>query len=178
MRKSLVLALCFSAALAVSQSEKPAKQRAAKAAKPGAAPAIGSLKCEALPPVFRSDSSSKVIQEKIGPDEGSPTGNSFFMINPPAKYLVVRLTPTTSDSAAYPVKIITRYTDDTIFEPVMEAIVPQAGVPFVWGPLEVRPAEVPRDKVGDIVMVKVQENYALQPDAKGFSYTLSVEGCN
>ena len=145
MRRILVAALILSAVVAASQNAAPGKtagKKAAPAAKqhephPGTPP-IASLHCQALPPFYRSDS-SKVLQEKIGPKEASPTGNSFFMMPHPVKYVVVHLTPTSSDDAEYPVKIITRYTDDTIYEPEVVAIVPKANTPITLGPLPTVP---------------------------------------
>src|SRR5271156_5535854 len=82
----------------------------------GAPPA--GLKCETLSPWFRSDA-SKVVMEKIGPkDAVAPTGNSYFFMTRPYKYVVVHLNPSTSDTAPYLVKLIARYTDDTIYESV------------------------------------------------------------
>ena len=185
MGRILVATLLLFSVLGASQNVAPAKRSGAgntpspKKQRPAASgrPRAADMRCEPLPPFYRSDA-SLVLEEKIGPNEASPTGNSFFMMPHPVKYVVVHLTPGTSDDAAYPVKIITRYIDDTIYENVMDAIVPQAGTPIEWGPLETVPASVPKTKVPDILIVKVQENYLLQPNAKGFAYKLSVEGCN
>jgi hypothetical protein len=140
------------------------------------------LKCETLPPWFRSDA-TKVVIEKIGPEIGpeaaaGPTGNTYFMMPRPFKYVVVHLNPSTSDTAPYLVKLLSRYTDDTIYETMVETIVPKAGAPYTWGPLPVMARKVPNGKIADVFNVKVQENYALDPGAKGFSYTVWVEGCN
>ena len=136
------------------------------------------LTCETLPPWFRSDS-TKVVMEKIGPEAAvGPTGNSYFMMTHPFKYVVVHLNPSTSDTAPYLVKLIARYQDDTIYEPLVETIVPKADTPYKWGPLAVMARHVPTGKVANVFNVKVQENYALDLGAKGFSYTVWVEGCN
>lgn len=141
------------------------------------APSAADLKCELLPPWFRSDE-TKVVKEKIAPNGASPTGNSYFFIPKPVKYVIVHLEPTTSDTAPYVVKLITRYTDDTIYEPVVETIYPKANQPYRWGPLPVQARKVPKGKIGDSFNVKVQENYAMDPGAQGFSYRVWVEGCN
>jgi polar amino acid transport system substrate-binding protein len=142
------------------------------------APAAKADACVPLTPSFRSDS-SRVVMEKIGPnDSESPTGNTYFLMPHEFKYVIVHLNPTSSDVGTYVVKLIARYTDDTIYEPVVEAIVPKANGNYTWGPLSVMPPAVPRDKIADMFNVKVQENYALNPGAKGFSYTVSVDGCN
>jgi polar amino acid transport system substrate-binding protein len=134
--------------------------------------------CEPLSPLFRSDS-SRVVQEKISPNgSDSPTGNTYFLMRDPYKYVIVHLNPTSSDTGNYLVKLITRYMDDTIYEPVVKTIIPKAGGNYEWGPLLVMPSAVPKDKVPNMFNVKVQENYALNPEAKGFSYTVSVDGCN
>lgn len=140
------------------------------------------LKCVTLPPWFRSDS-TKVVIEKIGPKIGpeaavGPTGNTYFMMPRPFKYVVVHLNPSTSDTAPYLVKLLSRYTDDTIYETMVETIVPKANAPYKWGPLPVMARHVPNGKIADVFNVKVQENYAMDPEAKGFSYTVWVEGCN
>lgn len=141
-------------------------------------PAAKDLKCQLLPPWFRSDD-TKVVTEKIAPKGAlGPTGNTYFFLPRPFKYVMVRLTPLTSDVGSYTVKLIARYTDDTIYEPVVQGIVPQANTPLTWGPLEVKPSFAPKGKIPDAFNVKVQENYAYEPAAKGFSYTVSVEGCD
>lgn len=142
------------------------------------APAAKADACEPLSPTYRSDS-SRVVTEKIGPTNSpGPTGNTFFLMPQPYKYVIVHLNPTSSDVGTYLVKLITRYTDDTIYEPVVQTIVPKAGGNYTWGPLAVMPSAVPGDKIANMFNVKVQENYALNPEAKGFSYTVSVDGCN
>jgi|GEM_PF-44860 len=148
----------------------------APAAPPDTALAAGT--CELLPPWFRSDS-SKVVQEKIGPHiPGSPTANTYFFMPHPFKYVTVHLEPQTSDTAPYVVKLITRYTDDTIYEPIVETIHPQANLPYKWGPIPVMARKIPKGKVADAFNVKVQENYAMDPGAKGFSFNVWIEGCN
>src|SRR3954469_14009330 len=72
--------------------------------------------CELLPPWFKSDSSN-VVKEKIGPNiPGSPTANTYFFMPHPVKHVIVHLEPETSDTAPYVVKLITRYSDDSIYE--------------------------------------------------------------
>jgi polar amino acid transport system substrate-binding protein len=135
------------------------------------------MTCEALPPTFRSDA-SRVVKEKIAPNSPNPTGNTYFLMRKPYKYVVVHLNPATSDTAPYLVKLISRYTDDTIYEPIVETIYPKANVPYRWGPIAVMARKVPRGKVADAFNVKVQENYAMDPKATGFSYSVWVDGCN
>ncbi|HSE50330.1 MAG TPA: transporter substrate-binding domain-containing protein [Terriglobales bacterium] len=151
----------------------------APAARSHVIPPAAQLKCELLPPSHRSDD-TKVVTERIGPREGAlgPTGNTYFLMPRAYKYVMVHLQPMSSDVAPYLVKLITRYADDTIYEPVVETIYPKAGSPQDWGPLEVMPREVPDEKIGNMFNVKVQSNYALEPRATGFSYTVSVEGCD
>ena len=55
---------------------------------------------------------------------------------------------------------------------------PKANAPYKWGPLPVMARQTPSGKIADAFNVKVQENYAMDPGAKGFSYTVWVEGCN
>src|SRR3954465_6043260 len=100
MRKLLAVALFLSFVLAAAQNAAPAKKTgggAAAAAKSRAAqagpskrglPSAAGLRCEQLPPFYRSDA-TMVLQEKIGPNEASTTGNSFFMMPHPVKYVVV-----------------------------------------------------------------------------------------
>jgi pimeloyl-ACP methyl ester carboxylesterase len=134
--------------------------------------------CELLPPWFRSDS-SKVVQEKIGPHAPDiPTANTYFFMPHPVKYVTVHIEPKTMDTAPYVVKLITRYTDDSIYEPVVETIRPETNKPYKWGPIPVMARKIPNGKIADAFNVKVQENYAMDPGAKGFSFTVWVEGCN
>lgn len=165
----VVLCAGLIAASAQGAPAKPAK------GKPGAQPAG---KCELLLPAHRTDD-TRVAQERVAPTVGvSPTGNTYFLMPRPYKRLIVHLKPATSDTGTYLVKLITRYTDDTIYEPIVEAIVPAAGVERTWGPIEVTPRFVPKDKIADMFNVKVQDNYTMTPDAKGFSYSVWVEGCD
>jgi len=192
---SAVVLLCAGALAAAAQGTAPAdavkqhapsgKLRAARSGQTDAAVApatphttLAAGTCELLPPWFRSDS-TKVVKEKIGPHSpGSPTANTYFFMPHPVNYVIVHLEPQTSDTAPYVVKLITRYTDDTIYEPVVETIRPKANVPFKWGPIPVMARKIPKGKVADAFNVKVQENYAMDPGAKGFSFTVWVEGCN
>src|SRR5579863_3604104 len=68
-------------------------------------PSIGSLKCEALSPSLPT-STPKVVSERIAPNTETPTGNIFFFIPRPYKYVVAHLNPTSTDVAPYAVKLI------------------------------------------------------------------------
>lgn len=107
-----------------------------------------------------------------------PTGNTYFFMSREYKYVMAHLNPTTSDVGTYLVKLQFRHSDDTIYEPIVETIVPTAGKTIHWGPIYVRPPKVPADKFAIAFDVKVQDNYFLEPKGKGFTYTVSVEGCN
>jgi len=166
MRKLLYAALLLCSTAAVPQTT-------------GAAKPAAQQKCELLPPNYRTDD-SKVATEKVGPKDAlGPTGNTYFFLPREYRYAKVRIEPQTSDSASYTVKLIARYSDDTIYEPVVATIYPKAGMPLTWGPIELKPAgRVPKGKVVDMFNVKVQSNYALHPAATGFTYKVSVAGCD
>jgi len=130
--------------------------------------------CEVLPPAQKHDASN-VLTITMNP-EGNPIvwANPYFQTLKPYKSVVVKLEPLTSDVGTYPVKIIARYNDDTIFEYGVFPIVPNTGKSYTWGPFPLNQS----GKIPRILNVKVQDNYFLTPNTKGFTFKISVLGCN
>ena len=131
------------------------------------------LTCESLPPQV-SPQAGHTVPVTIGPEMGFGShGNTYFLITRPFSTVTIKLTPLTTDSAAYPTQLIARYSDDTIFETGAPVFVPDSVKPFVWGPMKIgQPGKTP-----NVFNVKILENYRLYPQSKGFSYQLEAVGC-
>ncbi|WP_322878876.1 hypothetical protein [Pseudocalidococcus azoricus] len=129
--------------------------------------------CEPLPPQVSPTDGNKV-RVRIAPDLGFGShGNTYFIIPRPVSTVTIKLTPVTTDNAAYPTQLIARYSDDTIFESGAPIFVPDSTKPIIWGPLQVNQS----GKVFDVFNVKILENYRLYPQSKGFTYDLEAFGC-
>lgn len=129
--------------------------------------------CEPLPPQVSPTDGNKV-RVRIAPDLGfNSHGNTYFIIPRPVSTVTIKLTPITTDTAAYPTQLIARYSDDTIFESGAPIFVPNSTKPIIWGPLQVNQS----GKVFDVFNVKILENYRLYPQSKGFTYDLEAFGC-
>ena len=134
------------------------------------------LTCETVPSLF-DQTPDNTISLTIGPDRpGATWGNTYFMLPKAYQAVRIRMKQLSSDVGLYPVKLIVRYSDDTIYEFLVDPISPVAGREITWGPWSIRDPQ--GQKIPDMFNVKVQENYALTPAAKGFAYTLTVEGCS
>lgn len=134
------------------------------------------LSCETVPSLF-DQTPDNTITLTIGPSKpGATWGNTYFMLPKPYQAVRIRMDQLSSDVGTYPVKLIVRYSDDTIYEYVVDPVTPQQGRTLVWGPWAIK--DPAKQKLADMFNVKVQENYALTPTAKGFTYRLTVEGCS
>jgi hypothetical protein len=133
------------------------------------------LSCETVPSLF-DRTPDNTLEVSIGPNQpGATWGNTYFMLPKPYKAVRIRMDQLSSDVGNYPVKLIVRYSDDTIYEFLVDQVTPQKGKTLVWGPWLI---EDPGQKLPDMFNVKVQENYAMNSAAKGFTYRLTVEGCS
>ncbi len=129
--------------------------------------------CEPLSPQV-SPTQGKSVRVTIGPTLGFGShGNTYFLIPRPVQTVTVKLTPITTDNAAYPTQLIARYSDDTIFQSGAPVFVPNSTKPIVWGPLQVNQP----GKILDVFNVKILENFRLYPQSPGFTYDLEVIGC-
>lgn len=134
------------------------------------------LVCETVPSLF-DQTEDNSIKLTIGPNKpGATWGNTYFMLPKPYQAVRIRMEQLSTDVGTYPVKLIARYSDDTIFEFMVDPVSPQKGRTLVWGPWSIK--DPAGQKMPDMFNVKVQENYALTPGAKGFVYRLTVEGCS
>lgn len=134
------------------------------------------LVCETVPSLF-DQTEDNTIKLTIGPDKlGATWGNTYFMLPKPYQAVRIRMEQLSTDVGTYPVKLIARYSDDTIYEFVVDPVSPKQGRTLVWGPWSI--TDPAGQKIPDMFNVKVQENYALTPGARGFTYRLSVEGCS
>lgn len=132
--------------------------------------------CETVPSLF-DQTPDNTITLTIGPDRpGATWGNTYFMLPRSYQAVRIRMDQLSSDVGTYPVKLIVRYSDDTIYEFVVDQVSPQKGRTVVWGPWTIK--DPAGQKLPDMFNVKVQENYALTPAARGFTYRLTVEGCS
>lgn len=140
-----------------------------------AAPA-SALTCETVPSLF-DQTPDHTLTLSIAPGkQGATWGNTYFMLPRSYQSVRIRMDQLSSDVGTYPVKLIVRYSDDTIYEFAVDPLSPKKGRSLVWGPWLIR--DPSGQKMADMFNVKVQENYALTPAAKGFTYRLIVEGCS
>ena len=143
---------------------------------PGAAWA----KCEFLMPLGGNGNGpepyivKKQVQRPKGP-LGSTIGrtnwNTDFVVNRPYQSYKLFFTADSTDQANYPVEAYLKFSDGSNLRVVDESLKPPLGTGKMFGPFQ-------RVSGKTVSQVNFKVGTAKNPGATGFSYRISVQGCN
>ncbi len=131
----------------------------------------GAQTCQFLSPVG-GNGTTNIVTKTIGPGNplGRPNWNTDFFVTQPYSFFKFFFTADSSVSATYPVQGYLKFTDGSNLQVINENFAPQMGTGRQWDA-----SAVPGKTVSQVnFKVGASSNMA----ATGFTYRISVQGCN
>ena len=144
-----------------------------------AAPGHAAGRCTFLTPIG-GDGASPVVLKRVGPPKVSPVGlvlgktnwNTDFVVDRPYSSYKFFFTASSSDpGAVYPVEGFMKFTDGSSLQVIRESMSPPVGTGRMFGPF----AAVPGKQASQM---NFKVGTSTSPGAVGFSYRISVQGCD
>jgi len=139
------------------------------------APVSAEAACTFLQPVGGGEAvvKKKVQRPKglIGNTIGRTNWNTDFVVDQPYSSFKLFFTADSSDSTSYPIEAFLKFSDGSNLKVVDEQLQPPLGTGRMFGPF----SQVQGKSISQ-VNFKVGANK--DPKATGFSYRISVQGCN
>jgi hypothetical protein len=137
----------------------------------GFAPAAEAA-CTFLPPVG-GNGSSNIVTKRVGKPKliGRTNWNTDFAVNGPYRSYKLFFTADSTASGTYPVEAFLKFTDGSNLRVVQESMTPPIGKGRMFGPFT-----APQGKTVSQINFKI--GTGSDPNSTGFSYRISVQGCN
>ena len=131
--------------------------------------------CSFLPPVGGGDPIVKKKVERpkglIGKAIGRTNWNTDFVVDRPYKSFKLFFTADSTDSTSYPIQAFLKFSDGSNLKVADEQLQPPLGTGRMFGPF----SQVQGKSISQ-VNFRIGANN--DPKATGFSYRISVQGCN
>jgi len=102
---------------------------------------------------------------------GRTNWNTDFAVNQPYQSYKLFFTAQSSETARYPITAYLKFSDGTNLQVVNELMAPPLGQGSMFGPFQAVPGKV-------ISQVNFKIGASADPGSTGFSYRISVQGCN
>jgi hypothetical protein len=131
----------------------------------------GAQTCQFLSPVG-GNGTTNIVTKTIGPGNplGRPNWNTDFFVTQPYSFFKFFFTADSSVSATYPIQGYLKFTDGSNLQVINENFAPQMGTGRQWDA-----SSVPGKTVSQVnFKIGASNNMA----ATGFTYRISVQGCN
>jgi|AACY02.3.fsa_nt_gi hypothetical protein len=137
----------------------------------GLAPAAKAA-CTFLPPVG-GNGTSNIVTKRVGKPKliGRTNWNTDFAVNGPYRSYKLFFTADSTASGTYPVEAFLKFTDGSNLRVVQESMTPPIGKGRMFGPFT-----APQGKTVSQINFKI--GTGSDPNSTGFSYRISVQGCN
>jgi hypothetical protein len=134
----------------------------------GALPAQAS--CRFLMPL--GGSGDPIVSKRIGPDRllGSTNWNTDFIVDRPFRRYQFFFTSASSERATFPISAFMRFTDGSSLQVINETPTFEPGTGRKFGPFP----SVPGKRTN---LMNFRVGSTSRPAALGFSYRISVQGC-
>lgn len=128
--------------------------------------------CSFLPPVG-GNGSSDIVKKRVGKPKllGRTNWNTDFAVNGVYRSYKLFFTADSTASGTYPVEAYLKFTDGSNLRVVQESMTPPIGTGRMFGPFS-----TPDGKTVSQINFKI--GTGSDPDSTGFSYRISVQGCN
>ncbi len=136
-------------------------------------PAVAAEKCVFLQPIG-GDGVSPVVAKSVGSGKllGKPNWNTDFVVDRPFRNYKFFFTANSSDTKAkYPVEGFMKFTDGSSLQVINETMNPPIGTGRMFGPFQAVPGKQAKQ-------MNFKVGASNDPGALGFSYRVSVQGCN
>jgi hypothetical protein len=126
--------------------------------------------CRFLMPL--GGSGDPVVSKRIGPDRvlGSTNWNTDFIVDRPFRSYQFFFTNASSERATFPVSGFMRFTDGSSLQVINETPTFEPGVGRKFGPFQAVPGKRTN-------LMNFRVGSSSRPAALGFSYRISVQGC-
>ena len=132
-------------------------------------------KCEFLMPI--GGDGNKIVKKRVerpkglmGSAFGRTNWNTDFAVNQPYRNYKLFFTADSTDSASYPIQAFLKFSDGSNLQVVNESMRPPMGTGKMFGPIQAIPGKA-------VSQVNFKVGTAKDPGATGFSYRISVQGC-
>lgn len=145
---------------------------AALAALAGPSAAGAAPQCSFLRPIGASGA-TPIVAKRVGRGKllGKPNWNTDFIVDQPYSRYKLFFTATSSDpSAKYPVSAFMKFSDNSSLQLFDETISPPIGSGKMYGPFPAVPGK-------QTSQINFKIGATDDPNAMGFSYRISVQGC-
>jgi hypothetical protein len=140
----------------------------------GVQPAAGAAPvCTFLQPIG-GNGITPIVSKRVGRGKllGKPNWNTDFIVDQPYGSYKLFFTATSSDpSAKYPVSGFMKFSDNTTLQLFSETISPPIGSGKMYGPFPAVPGK-------QASQINFKIGATDDPNAMGFSYRISVQGCS
>lgn len=137
------------------------------------ASAVRAETCTFLQPIG-GDGESNIVSKRVerGRLIGRPNWNTDFIVDQPYKRYKFFFTANSSDAnATYPVEGYMKFTDGTSLQVIDQRMSPPIGTGKMFGPFLAVPGK-------QASQMNFKVGASEDPNALGFSYRISVQGCN
>ncbi|MEB3255029.1 MAG: hypothetical protein VKJ05_01445 [Synechococcaceae cyanobacterium] len=136
-----------------------------------AASAARAQTCQFLAPVGGNGETNIVTKTiSVGNPLGRPNWNTDFFVTQPYSFYKLFFTANSSVSATYPIQAYLKFTDGSSLQVVNEKFAPQLGTGRHWT-IEAVPGKT-------VSQVNFKIGASSDQAATGFTYRISVQGCN
>jgi hypothetical protein len=127
--------------------------------------------CQFLAPVG-GNGVTNIVTKTIGPGNplGRPNWNTDFFVTQPYSSFKLFFTADSSVSATYPIQGYLKFTDGSNLQVINEKFAPQMGTGRQW--------QVPAVPGKSVSQVNFKIGASGDQAATGFTYRISVQGCN
>ncbi|QEY30995.1 hypothetical protein EVJ50_00730 [Synechococcus sp. RSCCF101] len=147
------------------------------AALPLSADAVRAETCTFLTPI--GGDGSKIVKKRVERPKISPLGNALgrtnwntdFAVDRPYRRYKLFFTADSTDTGTYPIEAYLKFTDNSNLQVVNQSMTPPMGTGKMFGPFPAVPGK-------QVSQVNFKVGTAKDPGASGFSYRISVQGCN
>ena len=128
--------------------------------------------CTFLPPVG-GNGISNIVTKRVSKPKliGRTNWNTDFAVNGPYRSYKLFFTADSTASGTYPVEAFLKFTDGSNLRVVQESMTPPIGKGRMFGPFT-----APQGKTVSQINFKI--GTGSDPNSTGFSYRISVQGCN
>jgi len=136
-------------------------------------PALAAEKCVFLQPIG-GDGASPVVAKSVGRDKllGKSNWNTDFLVDRPFRSYKFFFTANSSDTKAkYPVEGFMKFADGSTLQVINETMSPPIGTGRMFGPFQAVPGKQAKQ-------MNFKVGASSDPGSLGFSYRISVQGCN
>ena len=136
-------------------------------------PALAAEKCVFLQPIG-GDGASPVVAKSVGRGKllGKSNWNTDFLVDRPFQSYKFFFTANSSDTKAkYPVEGFMKFADGSSLQVINETMNPPIGTGRMFGPFQAVPGKQAKQ-------MNFKVGASSDPGSLGFSYRISVQGCN